>query len=45
MAGRIGRLQVRGDQIDRDYLQQWAASLNVLDLLERAFTENDSYST
>jgi hypothetical protein len=34
-----GVLKVRGPDLDRRYLEQWAAELGVLDLLQRALTE------
>lgn len=37
----VGVLKVRRDA-DRDYLRSWAPSLDVADLLERAFTDADA---
>jgi len=35
----LGVMKVQADRLDLAYLRQWAAQLNVLDLLERALTE------
>jgi len=35
----LGVMKVQADRLDLPYLRQWAAQLNVLDLLERALTE------
>jgi hypothetical protein len=35
----LGVLKVQGDRLDRDYLRRMAATLDVTDLLERAFDE------
>ena len=35
----LGVLKVQGDRLDRDYLRRMAATLDVTDLLERAFEE------
>jgi hypothetical protein len=35
----IGVLKVQTDNLDRDYIQQWAQQLGVSDLLQRAFDE------
>jgi hypothetical protein len=35
----IGVLKVQTDNLDRDYMQQWAQQLGVSDLLQRAFDE------
>lgn len=32
----LGVIRTQGDQLDRDYLRQWASELSVADLLERA---------
>jgi hypothetical protein len=32
----LGVVRTQGDRLDRDYLRQWAATLGVADLLERA---------
>jgi hypothetical protein len=37
----LGVMKVQADRLDLAYLRQWAAQLNVLDLLERALTEAD----
>lgn len=37
----LGVLKVQGNRLDRDYLRQMAAELNVSDLLERALGEAD----
>jgi hypothetical protein len=34
-----GVLKARGKSLDRDYLERWAPTLGVMDLLERAVTE------
>ena len=34
----LGIIKTRADDLDRDYLRKWAKELNVLDLLERAFS-------
>lgn len=36
-----GVLDVQGEQIDRDYLQQWAKRLDVADLLGKALQEHE----
>ena len=35
----LGVLKVQGTALDMDYLQRWAANLNVTDLLERALVD------
>ena len=35
----LGVLKVQGTHLDMNYLQKWAANLNVTDLLERAFVD------
>ena len=35
----VGVIQVQGDRLDRQYLEKWAAQLNVADLLQRALEE------
>ena len=35
----LGVLKVQGDRLDRDYLRRMAATIDVTDLLERAFDE------
>lgn len=35
----LGVLKVQGTDLDMNYLQKWAASLNVIDLLERALVD------
>jgi len=35
----LGVLNVQGDALDHDYLDRWASSLDVLDLLLRARKE------
>jgi hypothetical protein len=35
----LGVLKVQGTNLDINYLQKWAANLNVTDLLERAFVD------
>lgn len=35
----LGVLKVQGTDLDMNYLQKWAASLNVTDLLERALVD------
>lgn len=35
----LGVLKTQADNVDRDYLQEWASQLRVLDLLLRAFEE------
>ena len=35
----LGVLKVQGDRLDRDYLRRMAITLEVADLLERAFEE------
>ena len=35
----IGIMQVQGDSLDKNYLQQWALELKILDLLEQAFRD------
>jgi hypothetical protein len=42
MADVIGIIKVQGDRLDLIYLKQWAKSLNVLDLLEKALAEAQS---
>ena len=37
----LGVMKVQADRLDLAYLRQWAAQLNVSDLLERALTEAD----
>lgn len=37
----LGVLKVQAGQLDIDYLQQWAAELNVTDLLQRALKESE----
>jgi hypothetical protein len=36
----LGVLKVKGNSLDREYLQKWAAQLQVTDLLERALKES-----
>jgi hypothetical protein len=36
----LGLLKVQGERLDREYLTRWAASLGLLDLLERASLES-----
>ena len=38
----MGIIKVQGDRLDLIYLKQWAKSLNVLDLLEKALAEAQS---
>ena len=35
----LGVLKVQGTNLDRNYLQKWAANLSVTDLLERALVD------
>jgi hypothetical protein len=37
----LGVLKVQAGRLDLDYLRQWAAELNVADLLERALIESE----
>ncbi len=37
----LGVLKVQAGRLDYDYLQQWAAELNVADLLQRALKESE----
>ena len=37
----LGVLRVQADRLDQDYLQKWAAELNVADLLQRALKESE----
>jgi len=36
----LGILKVQAGHLDREYLEQWAADLNLTDLLKRAFEES-----
>ena len=37
----LGVLKVQAGRLDLDYLRQWAAELNVADLLQRALKESE----